>query len=65
MEKRIIKKINKNQRRLVELYRRIMKYTDIGAEMADSDSLLMLGTIAKIHEELTDIIYMIIDNENF
>lgn len=33
------------------------------SEIVDSESLLILEMISKINEELTDIIYMILDNK--
>ena len=37
---------------------------DVDSEMVDSDSLLILQLISKTNEELTDVIYMILDNKN-
>lgn len=65
MENKIILKLRKNKRRLLSLYKMIKKYIDIDAEMIDSDSLQILSIISKIDEELTDIIYIILNNKNF
>ena len=65
MENKIIEKIRVNKRRLSKIYNLIKKNTDTEARMIDSDTLLMLQTISKIDEELTDIIYMILDSKNF
>ena len=64
MEDKIILKLRKNKRRLLSLYKMIKKYIDIDAEMIDSDSLQILSIISKIDEELTDIIYIILNNKN-
>ena len=64
MEDRIIKRIRKNKRYLYRLYKLIKKNVDIEAEMIDSDSLQILSLISKIDEELTDIIYLILNNKN-
>lgn len=64
MEEQIIKRIRSNKKRLFKLYKIIKSNIDMESEMADSESLLMLEIVAKINEELTDIIYMILDNKN-
>lgn len=66
MEEIIINKIKRIKNRLNKLYKNIMK-TEVDIEslkMIDSDTLLKLETISKIDEELTDIIYIILDNKN-
>lgn len=63
MEERIIKRIRANKRRLFKLYKIIKSNIDMESEMIDSESLLTLEMISKINEELTDIIYMILDNK--
>ena len=65
MEERIIKRLRVNKKRLLRLYKIVKKDIDIELEMIDSNSLEMLEIISKIDEELTDIIYLIIDNKNF
>ena len=66
MEEIILNKIRKNKKRLHKLYVNIMKNeVDIKSlDMIDSNTLLRLEIITKIDEELTDIIYMILDNKN-
>lgn len=64
MEDKIIEKIRVNKRRLSKIYNLIKKNTDTEARMIDSDTLLMFQIISKIDEELTDIIYMILDSKN-
>lgn len=63
MEERIIRRIRVNKRRLFKLYKIVKSNIDIESEMVDSESLLILEMISKINEELTDIIYMILDNK--
>ncbi len=64
MEERIINKLRGSKRNLQRLYNSVKKYIDIDSEMVDSDLLLMLQLISKISEELTDVIYMILDSKN-
>ena len=64
MEDRIINRLRVNKKRLLRLYKIVKKEIDIDAEMIDSNSLEMLKIISKIDEELTDIIYIILDNKN-
>lgn len=63
MEDRIIRRIRINKRRLFKLYKIVKSNIDIESEMIDSESLLILEILSKINEELTDIIYMILDNK--
>lgn len=64
MEDRIINRLRVNKKRLLRLYKIVKKEIDIDAEMIDSNSLEMLKIISKIDEELTDIIYIILDDKN-
>ena len=64
MEDRIINRLRINKKRLLRLYKIVKKEIDIDAEMIDSNSLEMLKIISKIDEELTDIIYIILDDKN-
>ena len=64
MEERIINKLRRSKRNLQRLYNSVKKYIDVDSEMVDSDSLLILQLISKTNEELTDVIYMILDNKN-
>ena len=64
MEDRIIQKIKGNKRRIYKLCKLVKKNIDMDAEMIDSTDLQILSLISKIDEELTDIIYMILDSKN-
>ena len=64
MEEKIINKIRKDKQYLKRLYNIIKKYIDIESEMIDSETLLQLELISKIDEDLTDIIYDILDIKN-
>ncbi len=64
MEDKIINKLRGSKRNLQRLYNSVKKYIDVDSEMVDSDSLLMLQLISKTSEELTDVIYMILENKN-
>ena len=64
MEEKIINKLRDSKRNLQRLYNSVKKYVDVDSEMINSDDLLMLQLISKTSEELTDIIYMILDNKN-
>lgn len=64
MEEKIINKLRNSKRNLQKLYNSVKKYIDVDSEMINSDDLLMLQLISKTSEELTDIIYMILDNKN-
>lgn len=64
MEEKIINKLRNSKRNLQKLYNNVKKYVDVDSEMINSDDLLMLQLISKTSEELTDIIYMILDNKN-
>ena len=64
MEDKIINKLRGSKRNLQRIYNSVKKYIDVDSEMVDSDSLLMLQLISKTSEELTDIIYMILENKN-
>ena len=64
MEERIINKLRESKRNLQTLYNSVKKYIDVDSEMINSDELLMLQLISKTSEELSDVIYMILDNKN-
>ena len=64
MEEIVIKRLKKNKSELLKLYKLIKKNIDMETEMVDSDSLQMLSLVSKIDEELTDIIYILLDNKN-
>ena len=63
MEEQIIRRIRNNKRRLFKLYKIVKSNIDMNYEMIDSESLLMLEMISKINEEMSDIIYMILDDK--
>ena len=64
MEDRIIQRIRENKRKIYKLYKLVKKNIDMEAEMVDSTSLQILSMISKIDEELTDIIYLILNSKN-
>ena len=64
MEEKIINKIRQDKRLLSKLYKTIKNYIDIDSEMLDSDTLKKLEIISKIDEDLTEIIYDILDIKN-
>lgn len=64
MEDKIINKLRLSKRRLHNLYKIMKSEIDMDEEIIDSISLKKLGMISKIDEELTDIIYIILDNKN-
>ena len=53
-----------SKRRLNKIYKYVIQYVDLENNIEDSETLSILTTIAKIDEELTNIIYLIIDNRN-
>ena len=64
MEEQIIRMIINNKRRIFKLYKIVKGNIDMDCEMVYSESLLILEMISKINEEMTDIIYMILDYKN-
>ena len=64
MEGRVINKLRRNKRYLNKVSKLVKKNTDMESEMIDADSLQILSLISRIDEELTDIIYLILDNKN-
>ena len=64
MEERVIDKLRKNKRYLNKVSKLVKKNTDMESEMIDADSLQILSLISRIDEELTDIIYLILDSKN-
>ena len=64
MEERVINKLRKNKRYLNKVSKLVKKNTDMEREMIDADSLQILSLISRIDEELTDIIYLILDSKN-
>ena len=64
MEEIVISKLRKNKRYLNKISKLVKKNTDMESEMIDADSLQILSLISRIDEELTDIIYLILDSKN-
>ena len=64
MEEKIINKLRKDKKILRRLFKLIKNYIDIKSDMIDSETLLQLELISKIDEDLTDIIYDILDIKN-
>ena len=64
MEEKIINKLKISKRRLNKIYKYVIQYVDLENNIEDSETLSILTSIAKIDEDLTSIIYMIIDNKN-
>lgn len=63
MEEAIIK-LRKNKKLLRRLLKLIKSEIDMNEEMIDSLTLEEMQIISEIDEELTNIIYLIIDNKN-
>lgn len=64
MEEIVISKLRKNKKYLNKISKLVKKNTDMESEMIDADSLQILSLISRIDEELTDIIYLILDSKN-
>ena len=64
MEEKIISKLRISKRRLRKIHKYVMQFVDLENNIEDSETLSILTTIAKIDEELTNVIYLIIDNKN-
>lgn len=63
VEEEIINKIKINKRRLNRIYKYVTQYIDLKNRIEDSGTLSVLTAIAKIDEDLLQIIYMLRDNE--
>lgn len=63
MEEAIVK-LRKNKKLLRRLLKLIKSEVDTEVEMIDSSILEMMQIISKIDEEITDIIYIILDSKN-
>lgn len=63
MEEAIVK-LRKNKKRLRRLLKLIKSEIDTETEMLDSTTLEKMQIISKIDEEITDIIYIILDHKN-
>ena len=60
----IINRLRKSKRKLKQVFKMIKSDVDFEGDFVDSKLLNELSIISKINEELTDIIYMILDKEN-
>lgn len=63
MEEAILK-LRKNKKLLRRLLKLIKSEVDTKVEMMDSNTLEKMQIISKIDEEITDIIYIILDHKN-
>ena len=64
MEEKIINKLRNNKRKVEKVYKMIKNCVDIETDVVDSETLKQLQLLAEISEEMTDIIYLVIDNKN-
>lgn len=64
MEEKIINKLRNNKRKIEKVYKMIKNCVDIETDVIDSETLKQLQLLAEISEEMTDIIYLVIDNKN-
>ena len=64
MEEKIINKLRNNKRKTERVYKMIRNNVDIENEVIDSETLKQLQLLAEVSEEITDIIYLIIDSKN-
>ena len=64
MEEKIINKLINNKRKVEKVYKMIKNSVNIENDVVDSETLKQLQLLAEISEEMTDIIYLVIDNKN-
>jgi len=64
MEEKIINKLRYNKRKVEKVYKMIKNNVDIENDIIDSETLKQLQLLAEVSEEITDIIYLVIDNKN-
>lgn len=64
VEEKIINKLRNNKRKVEKVYKMIKNCVDIETDVIDSETLKQLQLLAEISEEMTDIIYLVIDNKN-
>ena len=62
--KEAIIKIRKSKNRINRLYKMLKNEVDLENSLLDSRILEELTILAKIDEELTEVIYLILDNKN-
>ena len=64
MEEKVINKLRNNKRKVEKVYKMIRNNVDIENDVIDSYTLKQLQLLAEISEEITEIIYLVIDNKN-
>ena len=60
----IIIKLRKTKRKVMQVFNMLKKEIDLEDNLVDSRILEELALLSKIDEEITDIIYLVIDNKN-
>ena len=60
----IIIKLRKTKRKAMQVFNMLKKEIDLEDNIVDSRILEELALLSKIDEEITDIIYLVIDNKN-
>ena len=59
----IIIKLRKTKRKVKQVFNMVKKEIDLEENIVDSRTLEELALLSKIDEEITDIIYLVIDNK--
>ena len=59
----IIIKLRKTKRKVKQVFNMVKKEIDLEDNIVDSRTLEELALLSKIDEEITDIIYLVIDNK--
>ena len=60
----IIIKLRKTKRKVMQVFNMVKKEIDLEDNLVDSRILEELALLSKIDEEITDIIYLELDNKN-
>ena len=60
---KIIIKLRKTKRKVKQVFNMVKKEIDLEENIVDSRTLEELALLSKIDEEITDIIYLVIDNK--
>lgn len=60
----IINKLRKSKRKVKKVFNMLKNEVDLKDSLVDSRILEELTTLAKIDEEITEIIYLILDSKN-
>ena len=60
----IIIKLRKTKRKVMQVFNMLKKEIDLEDNLVDSRILEELALLSKIDEEITDIIYLELDNKN-